>query len=107
MKGDDALKKILDNNEKTVKKPVQKEEAKPTQKQMLEELMERELELQEVLLVGMPTKAEMQKERGTTHKHLAWEEKNRDNIQEWKRIRRALYMEKDPNTANLENIRPD
>lgn len=56
---------------------------------------------------GMPTKSEMSTTPpGTIHKHLDWENRNRDNIARWKDIRRELYPD-DPNAANLENIREE
>lgn len=72
----------------------------------------RTLEAEEKRLTGelqedMPTKTEMATTpAGAVHRHINWEERNKDKIARWKEIRRELYPD-DHNAANLENIRED
>jgi hypothetical protein len=70
--------------------------------------VKREKELREKLLVGMPSQEEMRKAPpGAIGKHMAWEKRNKKNLQEWKETRLRLEPDSmDPDIANFERFRP-
>lgn len=80
----------------------------------LDKAVKREKELREKILDGMPTAAEMRKAPpGALEKHMAWENRNKQNIEEWKNIRLRLHRSgalasqyEGSAIANLEMFRP-
>jgi len=65
-------------------------------------------DLEEELKEGMPTQAEMRKNPpGAVSKHMNWEKRNQQKIQEWKHIKLRLNAgNNDPDAANMERFRP-
>lgn len=58
----------------------------------LDKAVAREKELREKWMAGMPTAAEMRKNPpGALEKHMAWERRHAQDIDEWKNIRQRLY----------------
>lgn len=80
----------------------------------LDTAVKRERELREAWLAGMPTAAEMRKNPpGALEKHMAWERRHRENIDEWKNIRQRLYTSgalpsefEGSSVSNIEVYRP-
>ncbi len=80
----------------------------------MDSAINRERQLQEEILVGMPTQAEMRRNpSGATDKHRAWEHRNKKKILEWKNIRLKLHAGGDvegrlieTDVANFEKFRP-
>lgn len=71
-------------------------------------MVKRSKELLAEILVGMPSQEEMRKAPpGAVNKHLAWEQRNKARIQEWKHINLRLTAgSNDRDAANLEKHRP-
>lgn len=76
--------------------------------------IDREAELRETWMVGMPTQSEMrQNPAGATDKHIGWERRNKEHVLEWKNVRRRLLMSEaidapidSRDIANIEMFRP-
>lgn len=84
------------------------------QPEMVDEAVSREKELRESALVGMPTDAEMRRNpSGAVDKHRQWEKLHKNEILEWKNIRRRLHaggqvdgLGDATDVANFELFRP-
>ena len=76
--------------------------------------VKRAADLEEQMLVGMPTHAEMRRNpHGAVDKHRLWEERNLNRVLEWKNVRLRMHasgMIDGPadarDIANIETIRP-
>jgi len=68
----------------------------------------REKELREEIRAGMPTAREMRAcPPGAIGKHRRWEARNKQRIQEWKRIRMEIDPDNgDPDHTSVETLRP-
>lgn len=68
----------------------------------------RRQQLEEEIVVGMPSSAEMRRNPpGAVSRHMAWEKKNKRKILEWKNLK--LILEKgdpNPDLADIEQLRP-
>jgi hypothetical protein len=67
-----------------------------------------EKDLRDKIMVGMPSQEEMRKSPpGAIGKHMAWEKRNKKNIEEWKNTQlRMNHDSTDPDVANFERYRP-
>lgn len=67
-----------------------------------------EAELRGKILDGMPSHEEMRKNPpGAVAKHLAWEKRNKQNMELWKNLQLRLNVgTNDPDIANFEKYRP-
>lgn len=80
----------------------------------LDTAVRREKELREKIAEGMPTAAEMRRNPpGALDKHMNWEARNKQDIAEWKNIKRRLWASgavssaaSDGSVANVEMFRP-
>lgn len=72
-----------------------------------DDMAKRAEQLKNEFTAGMPTAAEMRKSPpGSVGKHMAWEQRNKAKILEWKYISRRLEPEnEDPDLTNIEKFR--
>lgn len=81
---------------------------KPFAADEIDRAVKREAELKEKILDGMLSQEEMRRcPPGAADHHRAWEDKNRDNIQEWQNIKRRMDCESgNQESASIETFRP-
>lgn len=97
-----------------IDKQLETQAPKAYEKGQMDSAVNRERQLREEILVGMPTQAEMRRNpSGAVDKHRGWETRNKNKILEWKNIKLRLHASGDaPNViaetdlANFEKFRP-
>lgn len=74
----------------------------------VDSMVKKEAKLRSEILSGMPSQEEMRKAPpGAIGKHMAWENRNKDKLLNWKEIRLRMEPEStDPDIANFERFRP-
>lgn len=82
--------------------------AKPFVGKEIDEAIRLEVELRERILQGMPSQEEMRKNpHGAVDKHIAWEKRNKSNIELWKNCKLRLNPgSEDRDLCNFEKYRP-
>ncbi len=79
----------------------------PTSAEEEGRMVARSRDLLNDILVGMPSQEEMRKAPpGAVDKHMQWERRNKQKIQEWKNLQLRLTHGSEPEAANLERHRP-
>jgi hypothetical protein len=77
---------------RSIDKNLARQAPKPYTPEEIDSARYREGELREKILQGMPSQAEMRRNPpGTVDKHVGWERRNKQDILEWKNVRRRLY----------------
>ena len=73
-----------------------------------DKLHKRSQELEEQIIVGMPTAEEMRKNpAGMVGRHMRWEKANKQKILEWKNLQQMLEPDSnDHDLSNFERLRP-
>lgn len=74
----------------------------------MDSAIRRSNELKEEILVGMPSQEEMRKSPpGAVDKHMRWEKRNKNKIEEWKNLQLRINHDSDErDIANFEKYRP-
>lgn len=94
---------------RSVNHQLQTQTPKPFEGKELDTATKREKELREEMLKGMPSREEMRKAPpGAVGKHMEWEKRNKQKLQEWKNLKLRINAgTDDPDVANFERYRPE
>lgn len=98
---------LLQRRLRAMKESLEQYTPKEFRESEIDTAIRREAELRDELTAGMPTQSEMRRcPPGAVEKNIAWRERNKHKIQEWKNLRLRLRPG-DGDAANLERFRPD
>ena len=101
----------MHRNLRNIQARLNEQAPKPYASEDVDKAVQRSADLQGEFTQGMPTQAEMRRNPpGAVDKHLNWERRNKEKIQEWKaiqlRLRSGGQIDDAIDVANIERFRP-